>query len=69
MEEVWRKERDAWHRQKEDLKVLVVSYLATFNELNVISALKFHHFFPANLLSELKLNMPFLVKQAYFFKF
>ncbi len=56
MEEVWRKERDAWHRQKEDLKVFVVSYLNTFNELSVIYATKFPN---ANLRSELKLNMVF----------
>ncbi len=45
MEEVWRKERDAWHRQKEDLKVLAPHQI--YESLFKISSLLSFKFAPS----------------------
>jgi hypothetical protein len=56
VEEVWRKERDAWHRQKEDLKVLAPHqiYKSLFKK-------KSHHFFSLNLRPPLMLKISFFI--------
>ncbi len=54
---MWRKERDAWHRQKEDLKVLVSKQINDYIAYRYL--FKSHHFFPLNLRPQLMLKIPF----------